>query len=671
MSVYTCDHGHTLPYTLVCDFSPDCPDLSDEYFCVHPDCPYPMYTCRNGQCVPLESPCDGRQDCKDRSDESDCMYAKNRIEFLPPPAVVEFDGYGSFSKTSMGEGERCPDTHFLCPGFYCLPVYVVCNGVYDCPGWEDEAGCDVFTCPGFYRCRHSAVCLHPRHLCDGVFQCPRHDDELPCDVSCPGGCRCQGLSAVCQHPFPVSSHRHFRFVDASGTNMSPVDFKLSLYLVSLRLARCQLRALLLSTLPNLQQLDLSDNLIGTVDVAVLVKVANLRQLRLSGNRISSITAGDISSKHWNFHLLDLSRNAIREFDSRPLSEFQSFRILNLTSNPVRTISEAGMRGVMRLEVLDLRHSPLETFPGDVFQGLTRLKKVYADNYKLCCRATLPEHLPPEDCLAPVDEISSCKDLLRFNVYRVCLWLFAAMAVVGNVGSVIFKLWLHKDAKGSSFNVFVVQLSVSDFLMGVYLVIIGAADGVYRGKYLWFDVAWKKSGFCKLAGFLSLLSSEVSVFIVCLITVDRFVVFKFPFRDVRFGRTSAHVACALAWLVGVTLAGCPLLPQTSHWEYYSQTGICIPLPITRRVFAGRTYSFSLMIVLNLILFLLIAAGQLFVYWSIHGSSMAVSGGQSAGGRSGGALNWTQMADRRERDSAIARRLVAVVVSDFLCWFPIGL
>ena len=318
---------------------------------------------------------------------------KNRIEFLPPPAVVEFDGYGSFSKTSMGEGERCPDTHFLCPGFYCLPVYVVCNGVYDCPGWEDEAGCDVFTCPGFYRCRHSAVCLHPRHLCDGVFQCPRHDDELLCDVSCPGGCRCQGLSAVCQHPFPVSSHRHFRFVDASGTNMSPVDFKLSLYLVSLRLARCQLRALLLSTLPNLQQLDLSDNLIGTVDVAVLVKVANLRQLRLSGNRISSITAGDISSKHWNFHLLDLSRNAIREFDSRPLSEFQSFRILNLTSNPVRTISEAGMRGVMRLEVLDLRHSPLETFPGDVFQGLTRLKKVYADNYKLCCRATLPEHLP--------------------------------------------------------------------------------------------------------------------------------------------------------------------------------------------------------------------------------------------------------------------------------------
>ena len=37
---------------------------------------------------------------------------------------------------------------------YCLPVYMRCNGVYDCPDHEDEKDCEEakITCPGFYRC---------------------------------------------------------------------------------------------------------------------------------------------------------------------------------------------------------------------------------------------------------------------------------------------------------------------------------------------------------------------------------------------------------------------------------------------------------------------------------------------------------------------------------------
>ena len=45
----------------------------------------------------------------------------------------------------------CPDTHFQCPGSYCLPVYMRCNGVLDCPEHQDEHDCDVFVCPGYYR----------------------------------------------------------------------------------------------------------------------------------------------------------------------------------------------------------------------------------------------------------------------------------------------------------------------------------------------------------------------------------------------------------------------------------------------------------------------------------------------------------------------------------------
>ena len=60
--------------------------------------------------------------------------------------------------------------------------------------------------------------------------------------------------------------------------------------------------------------------------------------------------------------------------------------------------------------------------------------------------------------------------------------------------------------------------------------------------------------------------------------------------------------------GFLLAVIPLLPHTSHWEYYKQEGICSQLPITRKPFEGEWYSFGVTIVLNVIIYLLVAAGQ---------------------------------------------------------------
>nr|KAG5710138.1 hypothetical protein BaRGS_006657 [Batillaria attramentaria] len=137
-------------------------------------------------------------------------------------------------------------------------------------------------------------------------------------------------------------------------------------------------------------------------------------------------------------------------------------------------------------------------------------------------------------------------------------------------------------------------------------------------------------------------------------VDRFLVLRFPFRNLRFQKRSAHLACIVAWILGLLLAVCPLLPFTTHWEFYSQTGICIPLPITRQEFPGHVYSFGVMIVFNFILFVSIATGQVFIYLSIRANSMAAAD-----------------TSKQSKDMTIARRLISVVVSDFLCWFPIGL
>nr|KAG5687999.1 hypothetical protein BaRGS_022940 [Batillaria attramentaria] len=62
----------------------------------------------------------------------------------------------------------------------------------------------------------------------------------------------------------------------------------------------------------------------------------------------------------------------------------------------------------------------------------------------------------------------------------------------------------------------------------------------------------------------------------------------------------------------------------------------------------------MIVFNFVLFVCIATGQVFIYWSIRANSMAAAD-----------------TSKQSKDLTIARRLITVVVSDFLCWFPIGL
>nr|KAG5713157.1 hypothetical protein BaRGS_007684 [Batillaria attramentaria] len=72
------------------------------------------------------------------------------------------------------------------------------------------------------------------------------------------------------------------------------------------------------------------------------------------------------------------------------------------------------------------------------------------------------------------------------------------------------------------------------------------------------------------------------------------------------------------------------------------------------FAGHDYAFGVMIGLNFVLFMLIAAGQIFIYWSIHVNTMSASD-----------------STKKSNDLTIARRLLTIAVSDFLCWFPIGL
>ena len=623
------------------------------------------------QCIAIANRCDNIVHCINGMDEFNCRNTKDhsdtseipwgyRLGVAVPPLLINFTDTGihatSFpANVSFLRSTPCPETHFKCPGdLLCLPIYAICNDVYDCPGHEDEADCEEFSVPGFYLCRASHLHLHLSHVCDGIGHCSQRDDELFCDWACPLNCTCYGSAFFCTSLFPVHQYGELRFLEGRGSLMKPADFASNTMLIHLGLSSCGLTQIGLPRLQNLRNLDLSDNRLYVLNDEDMAAMRGLKELSLSGNplRLQSLNSFQPLS---SLTALDLSNLRLPFFNVSLSATFPDVQTLNLSHSGVQSVSRGTFEGLSKLRVLDISGCPFYKFPRRVFKDLQNLAVVYSDNYRLCCPATLPPGFNLKDCHAPSDEVSSCDDLLHSNAYRVLLACFGASSLLGNLLSFVYRV-LSRNFSKSRFGVFVTHLCVSDFLMGVYLAIIGIADGLYRGSYLWQDEHWRHSILCQIAGVVSLLSSEVSAFIIFLITLDRFLVLQFPFSRCHFSHRSALVACGIVWCGGLILAVAPLMPALSHWQYYSQIGICIPLPITRKTFHGHKYSIGVMVILNFILFLLIALGQLTIYWSIRTNSMCVS---------------DAVANRKTKDLTIARRLLTVATSDFLCWFPIGL
>jgi hypothetical protein len=214
----------------------------------------------------------------DDSDEEGCQgynYFFSYTTFVL--VVIQFNRYGYYESQWM-VNDTCPESNYRCvgqPGL-CLPVYTRCNGYFDCLNHEDDLDCDSFQCPGYYRCLDSQICLHPDHVCDGWPQC---DDEWLCDVKpCPETCLCHGLAFVCDQPFQAGLYPQMRYLDGTGSGMTPHNLTSNVYLIHLVLSTCGLQTFDANTLLNLKYLDLSLNQMQTINMDVFLNLVNLETL---------------------------------------------------------------------------------------------------------------------------------------------------------------------------------------------------------------------------------------------------------------------------------------------------------------------------------------------------------------------------------------------------------
>ncbi|XP_069175478.1 G-protein coupled receptor GRL101 [Procambarus clarkii] len=672
---FTCSDGRCLPARLRCDRKMDCLKGEDESDCVTVECAAGEWQCVSGQCISEALRCDLHFDCYDKTDELNCSsdqcgsgQAKCHTgQCLPLSYWCDHipDCPDQSDELYCGEkGSECGPEEFLCAsGRQCIPMADNCivptDRHHGCADGSHLHHCKPVKCPaGMFKCR-SGPCLDAARQCDGNIDCPETwDDEDFCPFQCSRKvpeCQCYHLEANCSglalKYFPDIEDNINRLILANNSlsvTLQEMPIEGHDNIVYLDLSRNNIQHLKNGTFRHLWRLRillLSDNNITALTEGAFLGLHNLRTLHLNGNLIGSL--GSLAFYGLGaLPILDLSHQLLSRVFPGAFVGLRNLTTLTLSHNQLTVLDDAAFTGLRNLKKLDVTHNAIVTLSDKLLHHIPGLTHLETDEWRLCC---LARHV--EKCLPVADEFSSCEDLMSNLVLRVCIWILGFVALLGNSFVIIWRSVYSSGNKMHSF--LIVNLGVGDLLMGVYLLIVAAVDLQYRGVYAAYELSWRTSSLCQLAGFISTFSSELSVFTLTVITVDRLIVIKFPFGVRRKEGSVIRMVMAGVWLVVGLLAALPLTRLQYFSNFYGRSGVCLALHITNEKPSGWEYAVVVFLVVNLVSFGVMAVSYVLMYVAARDTHSAAR----------------TDTDARNGHGAMAKRMSLIVATDAACWLPI--
>ena len=670
---FRCKNGKTIELSRKCDTSYDCSDGSDETNCdnyLDSQCKGKFYDCQKHELIHVEMG-------NIRTKLFDALVRRGMRDLVPlgkcilsavdmHPCDSFYDG--CFKKSGLcvydrlpndelaycfggGHLQKCED--FVCPGkfkcekSYCIPFQRVCDGIDDCPTGDDEVECNVPFCNNSFWC--DGKCLSPENVCDNITHCVSGDDESMCDMlSCPYSCECLGHAIECINRnltlLPDIQSKKLKallfsnnFLNDTSMEKLGVYFLQDLLVLDLSSNRIEnVNSNIFTGKGRLLYLYLQDNLLTVIPELCFYKLPNLQVLHISGNLIHTIQPKGFYGLRMITEL-NLSSMRIRDVGQHAFGAMMSLKYLNISLNRIKYIGPNVFQDLTKLAHLNLSGNSLRLIDPSTFQILTKLESLHTDDYKFCCAA--PQ---VNSCLPRPDVYSSCDDLMSSGVLRAFIWLLGFFSLIGNVAVVCYRSQMEKP---TVLSFLVHNLGVADFMMGMYLLIIASADLYYRGVYYLHDSIWRSHFMCRAAGFLSMLSSEMSVYVLVLITTDRVL-------TVGLGRNSfsdftVKVLVLMGWAVFILLS---LLPVTNISYFgideYIRHGVCFLFNLTEGKVSGWEYATTIFVAFNMFALFYLAIGYSFTFVSV--------------------LTRTGLSS--DVEVQLARKLALVVLTDCVCWIP---
>ncbi|XP_044255117.1 lutropin-choriogonadotropic hormone receptor isoform X3 [Tribolium madens] len=243
------------------------------------------------------------------------------------------------------------------------------------------------------------------------------------------------------------------------------------------------------------------------------------------------------------------------------------------------------------------------------------------------------------CLPLPGPFLPCQDLFDWWTLRCGVWIVFLCAMLGN-GTVVFVL-IFSRGKMDVPRFLVCNLAAADFFMGIYLGFLAVVDASTLGEFRMYAIPWQMSAGCQLSGFLGVLSSELSVYTLAVITLERnYAITHAMHLNKRLSLKHAGYIMICGWSFAIVMGLLPLFSVSDYRKF----AVC--LPFETKDAASLTYVVFLMFI-NGVAFLILMGCYLKMYCAIRGSQA-----------------WNS------NDSRIAKRMALLVFTDFLCWSPIA-
>ncbi|XP_026810792.1 G-protein coupled receptor GRL101-like isoform X1 [Rhopalosiphum maidis] len=675
---FKCKDGRWLPLKHRCNFKAECLNGEDETNCeVSLPCDEDQFRCASGECVKSENRCDGHTDCWDKSDEIGCATvpcpSENWLRCEIGKQCVPMEKWCDYRVDCMdGSDEKncdyrlCKADEFQCDSGQCIPLEYKCKKYREelmgCVDKSHLRNCVNSKCDeNEFKC-HRGPCIHQSMVCDGLLDCDLtwDDEDNNCYFMCShiaSDCQCQDVHINCTGhglvQFPYDVEKEITFFHLGGNNFSEglhentfQHLDRLVYLDLMNNSIKHLEPFLFSTLWRLKTLNLQNNKITNLRNCSFMGLGQLTGLHLQGNNIyklSSMAFQGLSS----LITLDLSNQNITDIESEAFVGLRSLKSLDLSDNSLTHIRDGTFRGMPQVVFLNLKNNQLKVIDKNVFFTMPLLETLFTDEFRFCCLARYVKQCEPLP-----DEFSSCEDLMSNIVLRVCIWILAVVAITANLLVIVFRAKYKHTNQVHSF--LIVNLALGDFLMGSYLLVIAVVDWYYRGVYFIHDSDWRRSSMCNVAGFISTFSSELSVFTLTVITLERLLAIIFPFKVRRLEMDFTRILMAVCWLLAIIISAIPLFNIHYFRNFYGRSGVCLALHITPDKPNGWEYSVFIFLFVNLGSLLLISGSYLWMFFVAKMTHRATE---------------TLIRHRSLSESAMAWRMSLLVATDAACWVPI--
>ncbi|XP_030713577.1 follicle-stimulating hormone receptor isoform X2 [Globicephala melas] len=244
------------------------------------------------------------------------------------------------------------------------------------------------------------------------------------------------------------------------------------------------------------------------------------------------------------------------------------------------------------------------------------------------------------CSPEPDAFNPCEDIMGYGILRVLIWFISVLAITGNI--LVLLILITSQYKLTVPRFLMCNLAFADLCIGIYLLLIASVDIHTKSQYHNYAIDWQTGAGCDAAGFFTVFASELSVYTLTAITLERWHTITHAMQlERKVQLRHAASVMLVGWIFACAVALFPIFGISS----YMKVSICLPMDIDSPL--SQLYVMSLL-VLNVLAFVVICGCYTHIYLTVRNSNITSS----------------------SSDTKIAKRMAMLIFTDFLCMAPIS-